>query len=75
MMTRIAKITNGQYFRATDREELIKIYEQIDALERTRIESEAFTNYTDRFSWFILPALGILLVELMLGQAILREIP
>ena len=74
-LTKIAEITNGHYFRATDREELIKIYEQIDALETTRIESEAFTNYTDRFSWFILPGLGLLLLELVLGQAYLREIP
>jgi Ca-activated chloride channel family protein len=74
-LTRIAQITDGKYFRATDSEELAKIYEQIDELEKTKIESETYTNYTDRFSWFILPALGIFLLEMVLGQGYLREIP
>jgi Ca-activated chloride channel family protein len=74
-LTKIAELTDGQYFRATDREELFEIYDRIDELEKTRIESETFVNYTDRFRWFILPALGLFLVELALGQTILREIP
>ncbi len=74
-LTKIAEITDGRYFRATDREELFKIYEQIDALEKTRIEQQTFVNYTDRFVWFVLPALAILVLELGLGATALREIP
>jgi Ca-activated chloride channel family protein len=74
-LTKIAELTEGVYFRATDREELYEIYDRIDELERTRIESETFVNYTDRFGWLVLPALGLFLVELALGQTILREIP
>lgn len=74
-LTKIAELTDGQYFRATDREELIEIYERIDELERTRIESETYVEYTDRFRWFALPALGLFLLELALGQTLLREIP
>ena len=75
MLTNIAELTDGQYFRATDREELFKIYDTIDELEKTRIESETFVNYTDRFRWLLLPVLGLFMIELALGQTILRELP
>jgi Ca-activated chloride channel family protein len=75
MLTKIAELTEGQYFRATDPEELIEIYERIDELEKTRVESQSFVNYTDRFRWLLLPALGLFLMELALGQTVLRELP
>jgi Ca-activated chloride channel family protein len=74
-LTKIAELTDGHYFRATDPEELVKIYDRIDEMERTRIEQKTFVSYTDQFRWFILPALGMLVLELALGQSILREIP
>ena len=75
MLTKIAELTDGQYFRATDKEELVKIYQRIDEMEKTRIESETFVNYTDRFRWLVIPALCFFILELGLGQTILREIP
>jgi Ca-activated chloride channel family protein len=75
MLTKIAELTDGHYFRATDREELVEIYERIDEMEKTRIESESFVNYTDRYRWLLLPALGLFILELALGQTILRQLP
>jgi Ca-activated chloride channel family protein len=74
-LTNIAELTDGKYFRATNREELIEIYKEIDEMEKTRVESETWVSYTDRFPWFILPALGIFLVEIGLAQTALRELP
>jgi Ca-activated chloride channel family protein len=74
-LARIAELTDGRYFRATNREELVEIYDEIDELEKTRIESDTWVSYTDRFHWFVIPALGIFLVELALGQTALRELP
>ncbi|MCH7548090.1 MAG: VWA domain-containing protein [Candidatus Krumholzibacteriota bacterium] len=71
----IARLTDGLYFRATNREELVEIYKEIDEMEKTKIESETWVSYTERFPWFIIPALGILLVELALAQTALRELP
>jgi Ca-activated chloride channel family protein len=71
----IAELTDGQYFRATDPEELVQIYDRIDELERSRVESETYVEYTDHFRWFAVPALGLFLLELALGQTLLREIP
>jgi Ca-activated chloride channel homolog len=74
-LRRIAELTDGRYFRATDREELVKIYDTIDKLERSKVESETFVEYTDRFAWFLIPALGLLVLELVLEQTVLRETP
>ncbi|MEE9269599.1 MAG: VWA domain-containing protein [Candidatus Krumholzibacteria bacterium] len=71
----IAQLTNGEYFRATATEELAEIYDKIDELEKTKIETKTFTRYTDRFSYFILPALVLLLVQLGLSESALREMP
>jgi Ca-activated chloride channel family protein len=74
-LTKIAELTDGHYFRATDREELFEIYDRIDEMEKTRIDTETFVNYTDRYRWLLLPALGLFLMELALGQTLLRELP
>jgi len=71
----IADITGGKFFLATDTEELKQIYDKIDELEKTKIESKTFTSYTDRFAWFALPALCLLMLEMAAGELILREVP
>lgn len=74
-LQQIAQLTEGEYFRATDTEELMKIYERIDELEKTIVETQSFVSYTDKFSLFVAPALALLLVQLLLGELWLREIP
>ncbi len=74
-LMKIAKLTGGEYFRATDREELSAIYDTIDKMEKSKVESETFVEYTDRFTWFLIPALGLLVLELGLGETVLRETP
>lgn len=71
----IADITGGRYFRATDADELAQIYDHIDELEKTTIETQTFTSYTDRFAWFVLPGLLLFTFELLLAESALREIP
>ncbi|HET6463305.1 MAG TPA: VWA domain-containing protein [Candidatus Krumholzibacteria bacterium] len=75
MLTKIAQIAHGKYFRATDTEELMAIYDQIDKLEKTKVSSETFVEYTERFVWFIVPAVGLFLLELGLAETVLRETP
>jgi len=71
----IAQLTDGAYFRATDSEELLKIYDTIDELEKTTIETKSYTSYTERFLFFVAPALGLLLIQFLLSEVWLREIP
>ena len=70
-----ATLTDGRYFRATDRESLERIYEEIDALETTEIELEQFTRYGELFHVPLLFGLGVLLLEVGLGRTMLRRIP
>jgi Ca-activated chloride channel family protein len=71
----VAELTGGQYFRATDRESLESIYREIDELETTEIEVQHYTRYGELFHYPL--ALGLLLVvlEVGLGNTILRKIP
>lgn len=74
-LQQIARTTGGEYFRATDAEELLRIYDRIDELEKTAIETKTFTNYTDKYLLLTLPALLLLVLELGLGESVWREIP
>ncbi len=74
-LKKIADLTGGEYFRATDRQELEQIYAKIDQLEKTKVASETFVEYTERFKWLLLPALGLIILELGLEASILRESP
>jgi Ca-activated chloride channel family protein len=71
----IAETTGGRYFRATDREGLSQIYEEIDVLETTEIEVLNFTNYGELFHYPLAAGLMLLLFEVGLGQTVLRKLP
>ncbi len=65
----VARITGGQYFRATDQESLAEIYDQINELERTEIEVKEYLNVSELYSWLVSPAsvMGLLLPVLSAG--------
>ncbi|NQT90200.1 MAG: VWA domain-containing protein [Candidatus Omnitrophica bacterium] len=71
----IAKETGGRYFRATDTRSLKEIYKEIDGLEKTPIEEIGFRKYKELFMKFLIPALMLLLLELLLSNTILRKLP
>ncbi|MFQ5864863.1 MAG: VWA domain-containing protein [bacterium] len=71
----IAKITDGSYFRATDKESLDKIFKEIDELETTKIEVKQFTRYKELFTSFLGLALGVLVLEIVLANTKFRKIP
>ena len=71
----IADITGGAYFRAEDMSALRTIYAQIDALEKTEIQSTAYLEYDEQFDIFVAPALLLLLLEVLLLGTRFRKIP
>lgn len=75
LLEEIAATTDGQYFRATDPEGLQRVFEQIDELEKTEIESRVRVLYSELFSWTLLPAIGLLLFERLLLVTRLRRLP
>lgn len=75
MLKKVAEITHGQFFHATDREELENIYSVIDQLEKTEIKLRHYSTYEEIFLYFALPALVILWLEQLLSKTRFRRIP
>lgn len=71
----IANNTGGEYFRATDNDKLKQIYEQIDQLEKSKIEVKEFSQKDEEFLIFVLIAALLLLSDMILRNTLLRQIP
>jgi Ca-activated chloride channel family protein len=71
----IAGMTGGQYFRATNNRALEQIYDEIDEMEKTRIEVRAYRAYTELFYGWALAAIIALLLEWLVSATILRKLP
>ncbi|MCK5170022.1 MAG: VWA domain-containing protein [Bacteroidales bacterium] len=71
----IAQNTGGEYFRATDNKKLKQIYEQIDQLEKSKIEVKEFSQKDEEFLTFVLLAAFLLLSDMILRNTLLRQIP
>ena len=74
-LTRIAEMTGGQFFHATNGRSLESIYEQIDQMEQTKIEITETDFFDDLAHYAMLPALGLLLLALLLESTWLRTFP
>ena len=74
-LKKISKLTDGEYFRATDMSTLRESYKEIDRLEKASIEQKSFEEYVDVFQYFLFAALGLLLLEILLRNTFLRRIP
>ncbi len=75
LLSFIAETTNGRYFRARDTEELESIYDYIDELEKTEIETTVFKRYEEQFGRFLLIGLGLLFLETVLRYTVLKTVP
>lgn len=71
----IATATDGDFYRATNKSELRKIYKEIDQLERSKLNVQHFSKRYDAYQPFALAALAALLLELFLRVAVFRRIP
>jgi Ca-activated chloride channel family protein len=75
LLRKIADETGGRYFRAKDRDALKNIYNQIDQLEKSKIEITSFKRFEELYLVFVLAALGLLLLEVILRYTVFRRFP
>jgi len=75
VLQQVAEMTEGKYFRATDNKKLRSIYQEIDRLEKTRIEVRSYRRYTELFYLFIMAALALLTADIVLSTTWLRKLP
>ena len=74
-LTAMADMTGGKYFRATDNAKLKAIYDEINQLEKSRVEVLEHISYHELFLVWVLAALGVLLAEFLLSNLVLKRIP
>ena len=71
----MAELTGGKYFRATDNAKLKAIYDEINTLEKSKVEVSEHITYDERFLAWLLAALGLLVAEFLLARLVLQQIP
>ena len=85
-LNEIAATTGGKYFRATDTESLRAIYEEIDALEKSRVEEQHYVDYRElaieplsagfiSLPPLVLVALLVLVAQCILAASVYRQVP
>lgn len=74
-LTEIARATGGKYFRATDKAKLQAIYDEINQLEKSRVEITESTRYHEEYLPWVVAALLLLLAEFVLKTFVLKKLP
>lgn len=74
-LQKIADLTEGRYFRATDTQELETIYETIDQLEKTEVKVKEYLEVEELYPPVVFLAMVFLLIEVVLSQTIFLKIP
>ena len=75
ILKKIADITGGEYFRATNNRALEEIYNKIDKMEKTKIEITSYRNAKELFAGWLGVGFILLLLELLASKTILRKLP
>ncbi len=75
VLGRMAQLSNGRFYRATNLRELQGIYREIDRLEKTEVTLSRSTTFTPLFQWPLLAAAALLGLELLLAATRYRRVP
>jgi Ca-activated chloride channel family protein len=75
LLQKMANVTGGMYFRATDRDSLRQIFSEIDKWEKTEISKRKFTNKKDVYEYLLWAALILLLLVEVARRSFLRVLP
>jgi len=74
-LKQISATTGGQYFRATDNASLKEIYSEIDQLEKTKISVQQYSKKQDEYEKWAILLLSLLVIEFLLRNTLVRNIP
>jgi Ca-activated chloride channel family protein len=74
-LRQIASTTGGEYFRATDNSSLKRIYSEIDKMEKSKISVQQYSKKSEDYMNYALVVLALLLVEVVMKNTVLRNIP
>ena len=71
----IARKTDGEFYRATNNQKLHEVYQEIDKLEKTKMNVKQYSKRYEAFGMFLLISVLCLLLEILLRNTILKRIP
>lgn len=71
----MAQLTGGRYFRATNKSKLADIFDEIDQMEKTKMNIREFSRKEEEFLPFAIAAIVLLLMHILIRNTILRNIP
>lgn len=74
-LRQVAARTGGKYYRADSTETLRSIYQEIDRMEKTEMEARRYAAWEDWMGLFLVPALGLLVLETILANTVWRKLP
>ncbi len=75
MLKKVAAMTDGEYFRATNNKKLEEIYQEIDKLEKSKIDVTEFHKKNEEFLPWAIVAGMLFIFELLLRNTIFRRVP
>ena len=75
MLKRVAEITGAVFYRARDGDALKHVYTEIDKLERSKVQTVDFVEYTELFEPVAAGACALLALQMLLGATWLRRMP
>lgn len=75
LLKTMAQTTGGRYFRATSKEKLSSIFEEIDRMEKTKMSVREFSRREEEFLPYAIAAVILLLLHILLRQTWLKSIP
>lgn len=74
MLTSVAQLTGGKYYRATDSQELSRVYNEIDSLEKSKVEELIYTDFEDEYPQYLGLALLLLSLGFITDRFVLRSV-
>lgn len=74
ILQEIAQTTGGKYFRATDNNKLIQVYQEIDKLEKSKIDVRQFTRKEERYFIPALIAFVLMMLEILARNTIFKNL-
>lgn len=74
-LAQIAATTDGHFYRATNNHELKQIYDDIDKLEKTKMNVKTYSRKYEAYQPFAIIAVLSLLLEILLRTVVLKRIP
>jgi Ca-activated chloride channel family protein len=75
VLTQIAHITDGKYFRAVNNKRLEEVYQEIDKLEKSKIEVKEYSKKNEQYLMWLLIGALLIVSEVLIRHTLVRSVP